>query len=143
MKTVLFVFLIFVATSHYSFGQDSLNSNACSNSIYRLVKAKIPGQNSDSTIKVDSVKAGFKLIATDPSYKIVKYFIVFERGEDLVELPSTGDKIIPGNSKFGKYLNNIQAGGLMTVEGIIAVDKKGCYKLPPLVFQFTDWLEIR
>ena|SRR5215203_4837348 len=94
MKLFLVSLIIISSIQYYAIGQNSLSKNGCSDLIYRTVRARISGDNSDSTIKSGNVRSGFKLSISDSSYKIQQFYIVFEYGEDLVELPSNGDKLI-------------------------------------------------
>jgi hypothetical protein len=83
-------------------------------------------------INPETLKNGFELKQTDSSIRIISFRLTFDFGEDIIEMTSTGNKILPRNDSIVS-LRKIAEATLITIEEIRVTLRNRNYHLPSLV----------
>jgi hypothetical protein len=140
MKRISAILILIISINTAGFSQEVLTKEDCIKN-EAAPKVYIPGykdciiggsKNISFRINPEILKNGFELMQTDSSFKIISFFLTFDFGEDIIEMPSTGNKILPRNYSIVS-LSKIEEATLITIDNIRVTRGNSNYKLPSLV----------
>jgi hypothetical protein len=140
MRRISAIVLLIISIKTAGFSQEVLTKENCIKN-EAAPKVYIPGykdciidgnKNISFRINPEILKNGFELKQTDSSFKIISFLLTFDFGEDIIEMPSTGNKILSRNDSIVS-LSKIAEATLMTIENIRVTQGNRNYRLPSLV----------